>query len=499
MAATETASKTDQILSGLATLAKSVGEGSRANGIRRLADPWNVPEDVPTLKHGAKFLLDAHNAEMMPTTVSRSFNYRPWDGAFVASKVMEEVFGGSIARPIPGFFGDTLPETFGVATGPNETTQVAWGHFNLAQFPDSTIAFQSENHPRYGMVFKIVVTCPKKLEDSAIGFLLLIEEEFKVSSIYKGRAFVGTADTQHTEFIDLRGFQPEKIVYSGRVEEQLDANVWTLIEDTDRCEALGQPLKRAVLVHGPYGTGKTLFTKETARRAVANGWTFIQAKPGDDLGEAMQTARLYEPAVVIFEDIDTIAKADQDDQTISKLLDDFDGIGAKNTKVITIMTTNHPDRLHKGMLRPGRLDALIEVAELDAKGIEKLIRVTAGSRLADRVDFGAVVEAMDGYLPSFIVEAVGIATKYAIMRTKGTDAEVRLDTESLVLAAAELGPQHKRMREALDGVHVPTLGDKFEELVARVTAQTVREGVSLHVNQDYLSREGYAIAEGLRK
>lgn len=460
-AATDT-KKRDTILANLAAL---VGDGHRSDGVRRLPEPWNVPADVPDYLVGAKFLYDLHHAGEELTNVSRTFTLRPWDGAHCATLVMEKVFGGSVARPTMGFWGPEPPQTFAVASAPGETTQVPWGDFQIAQLPGATISFGRDRHPRYGQVFQISVSCPKRLEPSVLGFFSLVEQECKISSLYRGAAFVGLADDKDTEFIDLRGFDPTKLVYAGRVYEQLDANVWTLIEDTDRCVELGQSLKRAVLVHGPYGTGKTLFTKETARRAIANGWTFIQAKPGDDLGVAMQTARLYEPAVVVFEDLDVIAKADQSDEKISSLLDAFDGLGAKDTKVITLLTTNHPEKLHKGMMRPGRLDAMVKIAALDDKGIEKLIRVTAGNRLADRVDFTSVVDSCRDYLPSFIVEMVGVATKYAIARTKGTKKEIRLDAEDLVNAAEELRDQWDRMQVAFDDVHVPTVGDKITEIV----------------------------------
>ncbi len=486
-AAIEINERDSATLSKLAEIGKLQGDAVRSNGIRRLSEAWNVPKDVPDLMHGAKFLFDAHEAEMEPTNVSRTFNYRPWDGAYCATKVMEEVFGGSVALKTFSFFGPEPPRTIAVTIGAGETVQVPWGDFELAQLPKSKISFGTAQN-RYGTIFSITVTCPKKYEASVLGFFALVERECELSSIYKGKAFVGTADSADTEFIDLRGFDPTKIVYSGNVEAALDANVWVLIEDTERCQALGQKLKRAVCVHGPYGTGKTLFTKETARRAIANGWTFIQAKPGDDLGQAMETARLYEPAVVVYEDIDTIAKADQDDATISRLLDHFDGLGAKDTKVITLLTTNNPDRLHKGMMRPGRLDAFIEIADLDRAGVEKLIRVTAGDRLGTISDseFDNVAAAMTGYLPSFIVESVGVATKYAIAETKGQDVEIKLSADNLVNAALELRPQHARMADAQDNVHVKTLGDLFEEIVL---GQVVK-GVSASVDAEQLTSLG---------
>src|SRR6185436_54082 len=97
--------------------------------------------------------------------------------------------------------------------------------------------------------------------------------------------------------------------------------VWTLLEHTQRMRELGMPLKRAVLFEGDYGTGKTLGAFLTAQIAVDNGWSFHYCRPGrDNIEEVMQTARLYQPSVVFFEDVDTLTESGDRD-TVSRLLD----------------------------------------------------------------------------------------------------------------------------------------------------------------------------------
>jgi SpoVK/Ycf46/Vps4 family AAA+-type ATPase len=64
------------------------------------------------------------------------------------------------------------------------------------------------------------------------------------------------------------------------------------------------PLKRGVLLEGPYGTGKTLTAFVTAKKCVENGWTFIMLDRVAALKEALTFARMYAPAVVFAEDID---------------------------------------------------------------------------------------------------------------------------------------------------------------------------------------------------
>ena len=139
-------------------------------------------------------------------------------------------------------------------------------------------------------------------------------------------------------FLDLSKIDPNKVIYSEEVLTQLNTNLWSVLEHTDLMRSYGLPLKRAVLLEGPYGTGKTLAGTLTAKRAVENGWTFILVRPGqDDLFTALKTAQVYAPAVVWFEDIDGLAKGGTDEQ-ISRLLDALDGAQTKGHAVVAGFT-----------------------------------------------------------------------------------------------------------------------------------------------------------------
>src|SRR5262245_54811598 len=164
------------------------------------------------------------------------------------------------------------------------------------------------------------------------------------------------------------------------------------------------PRKRAILLEGPYGTGKTLAAYLTAQIAESHGWTFIYCRPSrDDLGQVMGLARLYQPAVVFFEDIDVMA-AGGDVDAVTRLLDMFDGIQAKGTEIVAVLTTNHKERIHKAMVRPGRMDAMVHIGALDRHGIERLIRVTVPEEILAVDDYDAVYRSMEGFLPAFAKE-----------------------------------------------------------------------------------------------
>ena len=199
--------------------------------------------------------------------------------------------------------------------------------------------------------------------------------------------------------------------------------------------------------------------------------TFIYVRPGkDDLESALQTAKLYQPSVVFFEDLDSVANPEgQESDAVSRMLDVFDGIVAKSTDIIAILTTNHTEKIHKGMLRPGRLDAVIKFGALDAKGIQKLIRVCVDeSLLATKIDWPLVCAAMEEFMPAFVKEATDNAIRYALGRMDAGDDVVKLDTEDFVNAANGLREHHALMLGAQEHTGEVTMDDIVSDIVEEV-------------------------------
>ena len=164
-------------------------------------------------------------------------------------------------------------------------------------------------------------------------------------------------------------------------------------------------------------------------------------------------ARMYQPAVVFTEDVDTLAGAQNGD--ISQVLDMFDGIATKGLRMVLVMTTNHADKIHKGMVRPGRLDAVIHVADMDRPGVEALTRRVVGTALAEDVDFDKVFDAMSGYMPAFVREALDRAVGYSVSTHHGELGPI--GTTELVLAANGLRDQLALMEGAQERHDEPTM------------------------------------------
>lgn len=135
-------------------------------------------------------------------------------------------------------------------------------------------------------------------------------------------------------------------------------------------EAFGIPFKRNFLFSGPPGTGKSslifslasYFEKDLAIMAISPDM--------DDSSFMMSVSNMPENSILILEDVDTLfnqrakTRDNQSFLSFSAILNVLDGIARKHG-LITIMTTNFADRLDNALIRPGRIDRVIEFKHAD--------------------------------------------------------------------------------------------------------------------------------------
>lgn len=390
----------------------------------------------------------------------RTFRYRPNDVAHALGEAMKKIFGTTgIGKETVGFFGSVTPPTFKtIEVGFSQTAQVIQGK---TEFPPlgAVITVHYDHDAEVGMLGHLIIEAPRRFRAQAEGLFLAVEDILKTASIYRGKAVNG-AETPG--FLNTGLIDPRRVIYTKSVMDQLEANLWAPVRHTQVLRDMGIPLKRAVLLEGPYGTGKSMAAALTARECEEHGWTFIQVRPDDDLELAMKTARLYEPAVVFYEDVDTVTE-NGEPAHVSKLLDIFDGIAAKGGDVIVVMTTNHADKIQKGMLRPGRMDSVIHIGAMDPDGFQRLIEVNVPDGMLLDIDYDQVGKAFDGFLPAFAMEAINRAMRYGVTRAKGKPEF--LTTHDFVSAAEGLRPQLEMMEEATEGVRLPTVDKALRDMV----------------------------------
>jgi transitional endoplasmic reticulum ATPase len=207
-------------------------------------------------------------------------------------------------------------------------------------------------------------------------------------------------------------------------------------------ESLGMDPPKGMLLYGPPGCGKTMVAKALANEANAN---FIAVKGPEILskwvGESergvrkiFRKARQMTPAIVLFDEIDSIAgrrgsdASHVSDRVLNQILTEMDGI--ENLRgVVVLAATNRPDLLDTALLRPGRFDSKIYLPLPDEDTREKILKVhTTKVPLAKDVDLADIARRTDKFtgadLAALVREAVMTAVREGAKKTDGARAMI---------------------------------------------------------------------------
>lgn len=188
-------------------------------------------------------------------------------------------------------------------------------------------------------------------------------------------------------------------------------------------DSIGIDPPSGILLHGPPGTGKTMIAKAVANQTDAS---FIQLS-GSDLTKKLigegsrlvrdlfEVAREEEPAVIFIDEIDAIGAKRTDSKTsgdaevqrtLMQLLNEMDGFDERGN-VSVIAATNRVDMLDDAIMRPGRFDRHIEVAEPDVDGREQIFTIhTRDMQLADDVQIEDLAAIPDDDMTGAEIKAV---------------------------------------------------------------------------------------------
>jgi hypothetical protein len=131
-------------------------------------------------------------------------------------------------------------------------------------------------------------------------------------------------------------------------------------------ERLGVPWHRGYILEGPPGTGKTSFVRALATKFGLDVYFLPLADLNADTQLIRMIGNLSPKSILLIEDIDTVAvshdREEESEQTrkgatLSGLLNALDGVVTPHG-LITIITTNHAERLDPALMRPGRADMI---------------------------------------------------------------------------------------------------------------------------------------------
>lgn len=459
-------SKENEVEMALATAPAPVASGVKMTckdvEILRSGKQIVLPKDM-SYDEGIEWLRRKREEDERDIGIHYEFHYSPMDGAVAFHRALADIHGWAELIPTPGFFGPTPPTMIGVPISVTEKMQVPWGRVMIPGIEGFLqTGIQAEPTPRFVINGRV----KQKNKDQVAAIAEKTEEFLRTRSIYRGQAVKISFEwerlgkefspSEHCpKYMSLGGVSENDLIFGSEVMNALKIGLFAPIEFSNACRKYKVPLKRGVLLYGPYGVGKTLTATVTAIKGVKHNFTFLYLESVLDLKKGLQLAAQYAPAIVFAEDVDRVLKGNRS-LNMDELLNIMDGCDTKGGEIITVFTTNHVENINPALLRMGRLDALVEVKAPDADAAIRLVKLYGRGLFAQDTDFAKVGKALEGRIPAFIREVTERAKIAAIYRLNGGNIEGQVKEEDL-LDSAEAMRAHAQMLEPKDQqVKLPT-------------------------------------------
>ena len=196
-------------------------------------------------------------------------------------------------------------------------------------------------------------------------------------------------------------------------------NILDLYSKREILRDFGVPARRGVIFHGPPGTGKSYTCRFICGQTTGVTKIIATGLALQQINSIFLVARLFQPSLIILEDVDLVfASRDINlySSVMGDLFDHLDGLRAQED-ISVILTTNALDRLEEAIKdRPGRISQSIYFAPPN----EQLRRLYLERYLKDydlrHIAMGTLIELSDGATQAFLKEWVIRSVQFALER-----------------------------------------------------------------------------------
>jgi ATP-dependent Clp protease adapter protein ClpS len=335
-------------------------------------------------------------------------------------------------------------DNFAVAIAPLQYNDVDIGEQAPAKCLDNGLWLCSASGLRYAVLLavhreysretgvRIEIMVPAGVAGAALvqQCFTALEDAVQAARTYRGKILSLDVDSDYRG--RSRGITVHRLPSVGRDEvilpEQtlrlLDRNVLNFVGTRDMLRHLGQSTRKGILLYGPPGTGKTHTIRYLATHLPGHTTLIITAEQIGLLGAYMNLARLLQPAMVVIEDVDLIARQREsmsgcEEPLLNRLLNEMDGL-KQDADILFVLTTNRPQQLEGALAgRPGRIDQAIEVPLPDETGRGKLVRLYGRGLPLDDAVIAEAARRSAGTSCAFIKELMRRLAQASLARDGG--------------------------------------------------------------------------------
>jgi AAA+ superfamily predicted ATPase len=283
---------------------------------------------------------------------------------------------------------------------------------------------------RFGMCsgMHVEVATPAGERGTQLSQRLLRDLELRVGAgrAYRGRVISLESQYEYTgtggavKVHRLRKVHRDDVILPEKTLTLLDRNIGRFVAARDQIRALKFSTKKGLLFYGPPGTGKTHTIHYLATELPEHTTLLVTAEQVGMIGEYFRLARFLQPAIMVIEDVDLIARERThmrgpiEEVLLNKLLNEMDGL-REDADVLFILTTNRPDQLEPALAsRPGRIDQAIEFPLPDDTCRRKLVALYSRDLQVPPPILDLIVRRSEGSSAAFIKELMRRSAQFQL-------------------------------------------------------------------------------------
>jgi cell division protease FtsH len=301
--------------------------------------------------------------------------------------------------------------------------------------------------------------------------------------------------SENFEVITKSPFNFSNVGGYDNIKQELEQCV-DLLSNHTKYAAYNVRVPKGLIFEGPPGNGKTMLAKALAGEAnvgfiPVSGSQFQDKYVGVGSGrirELFELAQKNIPCIVFIDEIDALGRkrsgdgetsGSERDNTLNELLVALDGF--KNTSgIFVIGATNRADLLDDALVRPGRIDKRIFIANPDAKTRNAILNIhVKGKPYDNTVVLEDLVETTNGLSGAQLENLLNEAMLNALRQNRNKFTDVDVD---LVLNKMMVGWQpneHQFTSDIIDHIAIHELGHAVVGLLSKHHSKMTKVVINL--------------------